>query len=72
MRQAIAEGVRAACFTCDSKEDLKCIPIATGCKFGEPCHAPVCQPCLDVWYDKGLQHCEEILRDRFPEEFINA
>ena len=60
---------KPTCIMCNTREGLRCCPIATGDKFGEPTKYPVCQPCLNSWYDGGGTTPEEILRDRFPEEF---
>lgn len=73
MTQAtIAEDVKPACIICNTPDKLRMAPIVTGDKFGEPCRHPVCQPCLYSWYDGGGVTPDEILRDRFPEEFNNA
>jgi hypothetical protein len=56
-----------ACEICGSDQDVRCCPVMTGDRFGEPVKHPVCVLCIRAWYEGGETTPEGILRVRLAE-----
>ena len=60
MTTEIAEGVPWECEICGTTDNLKCAPIMTGDSFGQPCQHPVCDVCIETWYESGETDAEKL------------